>query len=390
MCSSSFSRHLGILLLAAAALHGAPRIAMAATSCDAVLVDGTMQRFNRSENFYARSIYAYQLSQMTENEARNRLEHHGQFWYGGMTMRGDFSRDDFRRFQTVVNQQMQADQMAAHSAQVAVVTGDQGVLNAWSACINSPGLHITPRETTPRHVELTIVLRPIDGDRGAGWVATEAAFYGRNENNVVRQGEQYLLPNGPPVPDGRSVVILIERNPEVPFVFAMNTTRGPASAYLPARRVEIRPPSGSPNCTRWDQSGCQECRFAVDDFVGMPMASRRDYVCSGMRRGSTVVSDVRGRLEVSPANFNRWQVVVGMTVNEQGNNGYSNGYAYSGAEGNNVPAMDVSFATRPVVLTDGIGIANLHNYNCHHVPDGTRRCTMTFGRGSILTLRTIN
>jgi hypothetical protein len=254
--------------------------------CNAVLIDGTTRSSFQSMNYYASTVFAARLSTMTDDQAKTALSTGGTFNYLGYAIGGNFSGDQFKEFKNAVQKSIDVQQVLKYAAQVAVTDGDPTIVNAWLSCVrNYMGLVITMEEIDPTLIKVTLRYQAFPG---MSTITVKDSFV--EPPNVVVSGQGYLNANSTAIGFDTDQNLILKRDRNQPIFIAINTDRGPASAYLPEHPLPL---------------GHCELLPAYTEHKGIDKNTGdvEKTVCPGMRPGAHALVQYQTRVGITTEVF---------------------------------------------------------------------------------------
>ncbi|MEJ6789274.1 hypothetical protein BrevBR_06955 [Brevundimonas sp. BR2-1] len=149
---------VGLLFLAVFCVAGPS----SASECSDVLRDGTLRTttYNRSE--YYKLFVFREFSRMTWEQAQDQSSASGAGNYAQLIFgRGDYSRSEFESRQSAVRHTLEGQVSTGSETDFATISGDPGILSAWSACTASQVGHfaVTARRDSATSATISIVWR---------------------------------------------------------------------------------------------------------------------------------------------------------------------------------------------------------------------------------------
>jgi hypothetical protein len=209
-----------------------------ADRCDSVLQNGTFGKQQIEKNDYARLVFSARLASMTASEARRKIAASGGAPIDGIPLSGNFSDDEFSKFQQWVRKSVDVDSIESHQSSATFLTGDPTIINAWENCMSrSGGLSVTIRRQGSRLATFEMKWWPTTGTNGAPTVKSFTVRGG-----TVVGGEIWTQP-GSNLGTAANRIVTIEHPQNQDVLVTVSTDFDDESAFLsrplPVGIVEI-------------------------------------------------------------------------------------------------------------------------------------------------------
>jgi hypothetical protein len=222
-----------ILFLIALALASAQLFfatsSQAGSDCDGAFADGTQKTTKFYNSEYGRLWLAAKLSTITLDQAKQD--------YGGsaLTQYGkfDYTNNQYKNWQQEVRKSIDVEQIINNQTSLLINSGDENILRAWTACIESEGLHAYLEAKGDKAAVLHFIYR-VPNPTGAKFCVGEATINEAKgeKNKWVTGGNKWLKQDVCP---GTNVKrgVSIKRNKNAPIQVHIVTDAGDIIAYLP-------------------------------------------------------------------------------------------------------------------------------------------------------------
>lgn len=233
-----------ILLIALSILAGSVSLpAIAQDRCGDVLANGTFQNSRYRENSYFQQIIWSRFLSSTFQESKTNRNLGFGVPVGEIVLNGDYNEETFRQKKADIRKELSNTLTSANEIDVALVSGDPVIANAWADCMKARGgyvsLRFEPVSATQAFAKLSWVAGPAGTQTGVASTTLD---------------EDVTLPTGATFASGSScfrsgrvlssvspcVATINLSNASQDLAISVNTPHGSAQAYLPPRLTLIR------------------------------------------------------------------------------------------------------------------------------------------------------
>lgn len=219
------------VLIALLALASSLAPSAGAQQCDTILRDGVYDRYEVNSTSYSAMTLAWRFSQMTAQEARQKIKATAGLTIKGLPANGEFTDDTFESWKQTVRQSLDVSKMASNESSILQLSASPSVLQTWLDCVRTrQGIswHLAPQGD--EIVFFTTRFTPISTTEVEAKITTDATlsggkFVSAQERNSLKRNAR-IGPNG--------VVAQIKRDdPKNPITLTINTTHGTIQCYVP-------------------------------------------------------------------------------------------------------------------------------------------------------------
>lgn len=216
--------------------------AQSADRCSDVLRDGTFQTSSYRENSYFQQIiWSRFLSSSFQQSKTDRALGFG-VPVGEIVLGGDYNEATFNQKKADIRREMSSTVTAANEIDVALASGDQAIVGAWSQCMSQRGGYVSLRMT------------PISATQAFAAISWSPGLAGSHTGvEATTLEEDFQLPEGMTFSAGAQCFRagrVLRANPcratinlpsaKSDLALSVNAEHGSAEAYLPPRMVLIR------------------------------------------------------------------------------------------------------------------------------------------------------